>query len=113
MTTTEQAKPSSAVTALSVCVLVFAIIGLLGSFIPCLGMFTIYISVPTAIVGIITVIMAKKVNAPRSLPVAGLVIALIAVGLAIAQISAMQATGKSAQEMSRKLEQENRKFFNK
>jgi hypothetical protein len=111
MTTAEQAKPSSAVTALSVCVLVFALIGLLGSFIPCLGMFTVYISVPSAIVGIITVFMAKKVNAPRGLPIAGLVIALIASGIAIAQISAMQATGNAAQEMSRKLEQENRKAF--
>ena len=100
---TQQAKPSSAITALSVLVLVFGIIGLLGSFIPCLGMLAIYVSIPTAIVGVITLIAAKRVNAPRGLAVAGLVIALIASGIAIAQYSALDSTNKKLEETNKKL----------
>ena len=100
---TQQATPSSAITALSVLVLVFGIIGLLGSFIPCLGMLAIYISIPTAIVGVITVIAAKKVNAPRGLAVAGLVIALIASGIAIAQASALDSANKKLEQKNREL----------
>ena len=104
--TSHQPKPSSAITALSVCVLVFAIIGLLSSFIPCFGIFALYISIPTAIVGLITVIAAKKINAPRGLAVAGFVIALIASGIAIAQYSALDSTNK-------KLEQRNQQLWGK
>jgi len=96
-------KPSSAITALSVLVLVCAIIGLLGSFVPCLGIFAIYISVPTAIVGIITVLVAKNINAPRGLAVAGLVVALLASAIAIAQYSALDTTGKRLEQKNREV----------
>lgn len=102
-TSQQQTKPSSAITALSVCVLVFAVIGLLASFIPCFGMLAIYISIPTAIVGIITAIAAKKTNAPRGLAVTGLVIALIAFGIAIAQYSALDSANKKLEQKNRAL----------
>ena len=46
----EELKDSGTVAALSVIGLVFGLIGMLGSFIPCIGALAFYISIPAAIV---------------------------------------------------------------
>ena len=45
----EELKDSGAVTALSVIGLVFGLIGMLGSFIPCLGSLAFFVGIPAAI----------------------------------------------------------------
>lgn len=99
---TEQ-KTSSLVTGLATTTLVFGIIGLLGSFIPCFGIYALLISVPFLILGVITIIIAKFSNAPRGLAVAATTLAGLATAIAIFQLFAMQETTRQLEELNTEL----------
>jgi len=62
--------------------LVLGIVGLVFSFIPCLGSWGIFLTVPGVILGAVGLASAAKKNAPKGLAIAGLVCSII--GSAIA-----------------------------
>ena len=65
-------KDSGTVTALSVIGLVFGLVGMLGSFIPCIGSLAFYIGIPAAIVSGIALIIAHKQKAKRTFAIVAL-----------------------------------------
>ena len=74
-------KQSGIVTAISVVGLVFGLVGMLGSFIPIIGLFTIKICIGAAIVSGIAVMGAFSQNASRTFPIVALTISLIGIGM--------------------------------
>ena len=62
--------------------LVLGIVGLVFSFIPCLGSWGIFLTVPGVVLGAVGLASAAKKNAPKGLAIAGLVCSII--GSAIA-----------------------------
>jgi len=86
------------VTALGVIATVFGSIGLLGSFIPCLGALAIYIAVPATICGIIGIVLANKHKVSLALPTVGLVLSAIGGVIAIFQIMAINEAANEVDE---------------
>ncbi|HZY35458.1 MAG TPA: hypothetical protein VFE53_02350, partial [Mucilaginibacter sp.] len=64
--------------ALGVISLIVGILGFILSFIPCFGVYAIYLGVPGLGCGIAAIIMARKVNAAIGLATAGLVMSFLA-----------------------------------
>jgi len=91
-------KDSGTVTALSVIGLVFGLIGMLGSFIPCLGSLAFYVGIPGAIASGIALGVAYSQNAKRSLAIAALTISLIGVVISGWQYFSIISAGKQAQK---------------
>jgi len=106
---TEELKDSGAVTAMSVVGLVFGIIGMLGSFIPCLGALAIYVAVPATIVSGIAVFIAMSQKAKKSLAIAALVISMIGTIFSGFQAAALMGAGKAISDQAKKdkLQQQN------
>ncbi len=57
--------------------LVLGIVGLVFSFIPCLGLYGIFLTVPGLVLGAVGVAKASKSGAPKGLAIAGLVCSII------------------------------------
>ena len=100
----EQLKDSGTVTTLSVIGLVFGLIGMLGSFIPCIGSLAFFIGIPAAIISGIGLLIAYKQNAKRTFAIVALTISLIGVVISGIQYFTIISAGKSAQQQ---LEQKN------
>ncbi len=91
-TPTESApeKKSTAPLVLGIVATVLGSVALLGSFIPCLGAFAIYLAVPSLIVGLIGVILSTKAGKQNfALCVVGTSLSGIAILMALLQIAAM------------------------
>ena len=101
----DQPEQSTAVTALSVISLVFGIIGMLASFIPCFGAFALFIAIPAAIAGGAAFFIASSKKTPKGLAVSALTISLIGVVISgfqyMALAGAIKATKDAAQEEAR------------
>ena len=82
----QQRPESGTVTALAVISMVFGAIGLLGSFVPCLGALAIWVAVPAALCGGISFFLARSKNVSIGLPVAAFVISLLGVVISGVQI---------------------------
>jgi len=82
-------KESGVVTATAVIGLVFGILALFGSFIPCLGIFAVYVSVPAALVSALAVVVALLLKAKRSLAIAALTVSLISIAISVWQAKAV------------------------
>jgi hypothetical protein len=74
-------EASAATTVMSVIALVFGIIGLLGSFIPCLGAFAIWLALPSSILSAVATYLAYTKREPKVFPLVALTIS--ALGLVI------------------------------
>jgi len=74
-------KTSGIVMALSVVGFVAGFLGLCYSYIPCLGNFTFYITIPGAIASGIGLLIAKQQNAKSALPIAALTLCLIDIAI--------------------------------
>lgn len=57
--------------------LVLGIVGIVFSFIPCLGMYALFLTIPGVILGAIGLVSASKKKAPKGLAIAGLVCSII------------------------------------
>ncbi len=101
-----QRPESGTVTALAVVSMIFGTIGLLGSFIPCLGAFAIWVAIPAALCGAGAVCMAKSKGCSIGLPVAALVVSVLGVIISSLQIMALNATANAANEGVRAIEEE-------
>jgi membrane-bound ClpP family serine protease len=78
-------NPGSGSTAwktLSIISVVFGGIAFLFSFIPCLGVYAIFPGILALVLGIIGLVLAGKVNAPKTLPIIGIVCAVIGSSIA-------------------------------
>ena len=73
----DELKESGTVTALSVVGFVFGLIGMLGSFIPCIGSLAFYISFPSLIVSIIALVVAYNLKAEKSFAIVALTVGMI------------------------------------
>lgn len=87
-------KPSSLVTSLATITIVLGSVGLLVSFIPCFGAFAMFIAIPASILGIITVIVAKTRNRPRTFPVIALTIAVLGAVISYLQYKGLEAAAE-------------------
>lgn len=93
-----QRPESGTVTALAVVSIIFGTIGLLGSFIPCLGAFAIYIAVPAALCGAGATYMAKSKGCSIGLPVAAFIVSVLGVIISAVQIVAISGAAKAAND---------------
>lgn len=96
-------KESGTVTAMSVIGLVFGLIGMLGSFIPCLGSFAFYIALPAAIASGIGLGIAYSQNAKRTFAIVALTISLIGVVISGWQLYSIASVGQSIISESRRI----------
>ena len=100
--------------------LVLGIVGLVFSFIPCLGSWGIFLTVPGVILGAVGLASAAKKNAPKGLAIAGLVCSIIGSAIAgyqwyvlhkasdaITELGkAMDEAAKDAKRMNKELQKE-------
>lgn len=101
----EELKDSGTVTALSVIGLVFGLIGMLGSFIPCIGAIAFYIGIPAAIISAIALGIAYSQKAKNTFAIVALTISLIGVVISGWQFFSIMGAGieakKELERMSR------------
>ncbi len=102
---------SGLVTTLAVISLVFGIIGLLGSFIPCLGAFALFISGPSLVIGVVAFFVAKSKEVGIGLSVAASTISAIGLVISLMQGAALTSvaseTTKELMAMQEQAEQIN------
>ena len=92
----DELKESGTVTALSVIGLVFGLIGMLGSFIPCLGALAFFVSIPAALASGIALAVAYSQKAKRTLAITALTISLIGTVISGLQYFSIAAAGAAA-----------------
>ncbi len=96
-------KDSGIVTVFSVIGFVFGLIGMLGSFIPCVGALAFYIGIPAAIISAIGVIIAYSQNAKKTFAITAVTISLIGVIISGVQFFSIISAGETARKEMRKL----------
>ena len=86
--------------------LVLGIVGLVISFIPCLGMYGLFLTVPGVILGIVGLSMAAKKNGPKGLAIAGVVCSIIGTIIAGWQYKKLSEASDSLTQLSNELSKE-------
>jgi hypothetical protein len=76
--------------------MVFGIIGMLNSFVPCLGMFALISAVPAAVVSGVATWLAYKKRINKAFPLVALTISTIGIIIAGSQILALLSFGAAA-----------------
>ena len=94
----EELKDSGTVTALSVIGLIFGLIGMLGSFIPCIGSLAFYVGIPAAIISAIALSVAYSQKAKRTFAIVALTISLIGVVISGWQYFSIISAGENARQ---------------
>jgi hypothetical protein len=89
-------KESGTVTALSVIGLVFGLIAMLGSFVPCLGALAFFIGIPAALVSALGLGIAYSQDAKRTFAIVALTISLIGVVISGVQYYSIVSAGDAA-----------------
>lgn len=92
----EELKDSGTVTAMSVVGFVFGLIGMLGSFIPCIGAWAFYVGIPAAIISAIGLGIAYSQHAKRTFAIVAVTISLIGVVISGWQYFSIISAGKEA-----------------
>ncbi len=95
---TPQAPPSTLHKTFGIISLVLGILAFLFSFIPCLGAYAIFPGILGLIMGVVAFIMAGKVNAPKGMIIAGVILSVLATGVAAWQYSKLKEVDKALQE---------------
>lgn len=103
----EVLKDSGTVTALSVIGLVFGLIGMLGSFIPCIGSLAFFVGIPAAIISAIALGIAYSKKAKRTFAIVALTVSLIGVITSGFQYFSIISAGEKARQQ---IEQMNNKY---
>jgi hypothetical protein len=106
-------KDSGTVTAMSVIGFVFGLIGMLGSFIPCIGALAFYIGIPAAIISAIGLGIAYSQNTKKTFAIVAVTISLIGVVISGWQFFSIISAGKNAErEIKKMLNQEQQNASN-
>jgi hypothetical protein len=99
-------EASAATTVMSVISIVFGIIGLLASFIPCFGTFAIWLALPSSVLGGIATYLAYSKAESKVFPLVALTISTIGLVISGTQIIALNGATRSIQDgIQRGLEQ--------
>ncbi|MCJ7483274.1 MAG: hypothetical protein MUO31_09950 [Thermodesulfovibrionales bacterium] len=96
-------KDSGTVTALSVVGFVFGLIGMLGSFIPCIGSLAFYISIPSSLISGIALIIANNQKTKKTFAIVALTIGLIGTVISGFQYFSIVSAGESAKKELQKM----------
>ncbi|MEH2193593.1 MAG: hypothetical protein V7K98_13295 [Nostoc sp.] len=91
-------EASAATTVMSVISLVFGIIGLLASFIPCLGTFAIWLALPSSVLAGIATYLAYSKAESKVFPLVALTISCIGLVISGTQIVALNGATHSIQD---------------
>lgn len=94
----EELKENGVVTFLSTIGIVFGIIGMLASFIPCLGVFAIRIAIPASLVSGVAVIIAYLKKTKITFAIIALTFGLIGTTIAIYQAQQIASFTNSLNE---------------
>ena len=94
----EELKDSGTVTALAVIGFVFGLIGMLGSFIPCLGSLAFFLGIPAAIASGAALMVAHFQKAKRTFAIVALTISLIGVVISGFQYFSIVSAGEKARQ---------------
>lgn len=87
---------SDLVVILATIGMVFGIIGMLNSFVPCLGMFALISSIPAAVVSGVATWLAYKKHLNKAFPLAALTVSTIGIIIAGSQFLALLSFGAAA-----------------
>ncbi len=99
----QEVRESGSSIALSVVGFVLGLIGLLGSFIPCLGGYAFFIGIPGAIVSSIALMIAHKKKVKKAFPIVALTISIIGVAFSGFQFFGIIYIGNKADELTEKI----------
>lgn len=98
-------KESSLVVTLSVIGFILGLIGMLGSFIPCIGTIALYIAVPATLISGASVFLAYQKDVRIAFPVAALTISMIGLTVSGIQyfsfVKAVKDSGKALNNLMR------------
>jgi len=103
----DELKESGTVTAMSVVGFVFGLIGMLGSFIPCIGSLAFYISIPSSIVSGIALLIANNQKAKKTFAIVALTVGLIGTVISGIQYFEIISAGEAAENELQKMLGEN------
>jgi membrane-bound ClpP family serine protease len=92
-----EVKESGLVKGLGIGSLVLGILAAVVSFIPCFGMYAVFIGAAALVLAIVGLVMSSKSKSPKGLLIAGLVCAAVGVGIGAFQYFALT---KAADTMS-------------
>lgn len=98
-------QQSSAHKVLGIIGLVLASIGILISLIPCLGFYGIFPAAIGLILGIVSLVLGGKVNAPKGIALTAVVLAVLACGIAIFQYKKAEKFVKDIEKNPSKLKE--------
>jgi hypothetical protein len=82
-------RKSGLVSALAIIGLVLGVVGLLISFLPCIGWLGILASGPALILAIVALVVASARNAPKNLAIAALCVSVVGVGVPVVELLAL------------------------
>ncbi|MEH1767532.1 hypothetical protein [Nostoc sp.] len=91
-------EASAATTVMSVIALVFGIMGMLASFIPCLGTFAMWLALPSSVLGGIATYLAYSKGESKAFPLVALTISTIGLVISGTQIIALNGAAHSIQD---------------
>jgi hypothetical protein len=90
-------EPLAVVTVMSVIALIFGMMGMMASFIPCLGVFAFWIALPSSILAGIATYLAYSNNQPKTFPLIALTISTIGLVVSGVQFLALGGIGSGIQ----------------
>jgi hypothetical protein len=91
-------EASAATTVMSVIALVFGIMGMLASFIPCFGAFAIWLALPSSLLAGVATYLAYSQSEPKMFPLVALTISTIGLVISGVQIIALNGANDSIQK---------------
>ena len=92
--------------------MVLGIVGLVISFIPCLGSYGLFLTIPGIVLGAIGLASAAKKNAPKGLAIAGLVCSIIGSLVAGYQCYVLHKAGDAMSEFSKAVNEATKELDN-
>lgn len=102
----DRPEESGLVTAISVVGTVFGVIGMLGSFIPCFGIFALYVAIPAALISGVALGVAYYQKVRKTFAIVALTISMIGVTVAGIQVGSLASTGMGAYKEVQKQQKE-------
>lgn len=102
----DRPEESGLVTAISVVGTVFGVIGMLGSFIPCFGIFALYVAIPAALISGVALGVAYYQKVRKTFAIVALTISMIGVTVAGIQFGSLASTGMGAYKEVQKQQKE-------
>ena len=94
MTNEIKATTSGAVSSIATITLIGGLIGLLGSFIPCFGILSLYISVPSSILGVFGILIAHNQKSPKGYIAGATTVAILGALIAYSQYAVLTSVPK-------------------